>query len=110
MQITLLRVRRAHGKSDKRSDAFNTVRYSETILEANGISIETWDLSEVLSRIERMNDTDDAAQAMLASIKKYGFEHHVAANLSSFAGAVHEAASRSLGWETYSHDRPNGAC
>jgi len=51
--------------------AFNTVRYSEKILEANGISIETLDLSEVLGRIDRMKDTDDLAQAKLASIKKY---------------------------------------
>ena len=36
-----------------------------------GISIETLDLSEVLGRIERMKDNDDAAQAKLAAIKKY---------------------------------------
>src|SRR3954464_1547368 len=51
--------------------AFNTVRYSEKILEANGISIETLDLSEVLGRIDRMKDNDDLAQTKLASIKKY---------------------------------------
>jgi len=59
------------GAIGARPAAFNTVRYSEKILEANGISIETLDLSEVLGRIERMQDTDDAAQAKLASIKKY---------------------------------------
>jgi len=59
------------GAIGARPAAFNTVRYSEKILEANGISIETLDLSEVLGRIERMKDTDDAAQAKLASIKKY---------------------------------------
>src|SRR5437763_7631445 len=40
-------------------------------MEANGISIETLDLSEVLGSIDRMTDTDDHAQAKLASIKKY---------------------------------------
>jgi L-fucose isomerase-like protein len=59
------------GAIGARPAAFNTVRYSEKILEANGISIETLDLSEVLGRIERMKDNDDAAQLKLASIKKY---------------------------------------
>src|SRR6202035_3892427 len=59
------------GAIGARRAAFNTVRYSEKILEANGISIETLDLSEVLGRIERMKDSDDVAQAKLASIKKY---------------------------------------
>src|SRR5581483_8872544 len=59
------------GAIGARPTAFNTVRYSEKILEANGISIETLDLSEVLGRIERMKDNDDLAQAKLASIKKY---------------------------------------
>lgn len=59
------------GAIGARPTAFNTVRYSEKILEANGISIETLDLSEVLGRIERMKDTDDHAQAKLAKIKSY---------------------------------------
>ena len=59
------------GAIGARPAAFNTFRYSEKILEANGISIETLDLSEVLGAIDRMKDNDDAAQAKLASIKKY---------------------------------------
>src|SRR6266853_5468297 len=59
------------GAIGARPTAFNTVRYSEKILESQGISIETLDLSEVLGRIDRMKDTDDLAQAKLASIKKY---------------------------------------
>jgi L-fucose isomerase-like protein len=59
------------GSIGARPAAFNTVRYSEKILEANGISIETLDLSEVLGRIDRMKDTDDLAQTKLASIQKY---------------------------------------
>lgn len=59
------------GAIGARPAAFNTVRYSEKILEANGISIETLDLSEVLGRIGRMKDSDSDAQAKLASIKKY---------------------------------------
>ena len=59
------------GAIGARPAAFNTVRYSEKILESQGISIETLDLSEVLGRIERMRDNDDAAQVKLAAIKKY---------------------------------------
>ncbi len=59
------------GAIGARPAAFNTVRYSEKILEAQGISIETLDLSEVIGRIERMKDNDDRAQAKLASIRQY---------------------------------------
>jgi L-fucose isomerase-like protein len=59
------------GSIGARPAAFNTVRYSEKLLENNGISVETLDLSEVLGRINRMKDTDDAAQSKLAQIKSY---------------------------------------
>ncbi|MGH9781113.1 MAG: L-fucose/L-arabinose isomerase family protein, partial [Candidatus Acidiferrales bacterium] len=59
------------GSIGARPAAFNTVRYSEKILESQGISVETLDLSEVIGRIQRMKDTDDAAQAKLQSIEKY---------------------------------------
>src|SRR5450755_2007701 len=59
------------GAIGARPAAFNTVRYSEKLLEHSGISVETLDLSEVLGRIERMKDSDDAAQQKLASIQKY---------------------------------------
>src|SRR5258708_19828668 len=59
------------GAIGARPAAFNTVRYSEKILESQGISVETLDLSEVLGRIERMKDNDEHAQAKLAAIKKY---------------------------------------
>src|SRR6185437_11887645 len=42
-------------------------------------------------------------QKLLRYICENGFEHHVAANFSSVAGAVHEAATRYLGWQTYWH-------
>jgi L-fucose isomerase-like protein len=59
------------GAIGARPAAFNTVRYSEKLLEANGISVETLDLSEVLGRIGRMKDTDHAAVEKLESIRKY---------------------------------------
>lgn len=59
------------GAIGARPAAFNTVRYSEKILEANGISIETLDLSEVLGRIERMPDNNERAQAKLLAMRHY---------------------------------------
>ena len=59
------------GAIGARPTAFNTVRYSEKLLERSGITVETLDLSEVMGRIERMKDADDAAQEKLAAIKKY---------------------------------------
>jgi L-fucose isomerase-like protein len=59
------------GSIGARPAAFNTVRYSEKILESQGISVETLDLSEVLGRIQRMSDSDDAARAKLQAIEKY---------------------------------------
>ncbi len=59
------------GAIGARPAAFNTVRYSEKLLESNGISIITIDLSEILGRIERMKDDDPAATAKLAAIHSY---------------------------------------
>ena len=59
------------GALGARPTAFNTVRYSEKLLEASGISVETLDLSEVLGRIGRMKDSDDAVATKLAAIQKY---------------------------------------
>ena len=59
------------GAIGARPAAFNTVRYSERIYESHGIAVEPIDLSEILGRINRMGDNDDAAQAKLAAIKKY---------------------------------------
>ena len=50
---------------------FNTVRFSEKILEHHGISVETIDLSEVFGRIERLQDTDDKVRGQLHLIKDY---------------------------------------
>ncbi|MES2219674.1 MAG: L-fucose/L-arabinose isomerase family protein [Acidobacteriota bacterium] len=59
------------GSIGARPAAFNTVRYSEKLLEANGISVEPIDLSEILGRIDRLKDGDSNVEAKLAAIKKY---------------------------------------
>jgi L-fucose isomerase-like protein len=42
-------------------------------------------------------------QRLLRHICEQGFEHHVAANLSSVAPIVHEAVTKYLGWDMYWH-------
>ena len=59
------------GALGARPTAFNTVRYSEKLLEASGISVETLDLSEVLGRISRIKDSDQVVVQKLHSIQKY---------------------------------------
>jgi L-fucose isomerase-like protein len=59
------------GAIGARPAAFNTVRYSEKVLESFGISVETVDLAEILGRIEKMKDDDAAAVAKLEAIRAY---------------------------------------
>jgi L-fucose isomerase-like protein len=59
------------GAIGARPAAFNTVRYSEKILEHAGISIEPLDLSEVMGRIDRLSDTDPDVVKQLKSITGY---------------------------------------
>ena len=59
------------GSIGARPTAFNTVRYSEKLLESSGISTETLDLSEVFGRIAKLKDEDKGVQGKLAEIKKY---------------------------------------
>jgi len=59
------------GAIGARTGAFNTVRFSEKILEMSGISIETIDLSEVFGRVERLGDKDAAVRKKLNEIQKY---------------------------------------
>ncbi len=65
--LTNLRI----GSIGARPAAFNTVRYSEKLLEASGISVEPIDLSEILGRIDRLKDGDSNVEAKLAAIKSY---------------------------------------
>ena len=54
-----------------RPAAFNTVRFSEKLMEHAGITVETLDLSEVFGRIGRLKDNDPQVEAKLGSIQGY---------------------------------------
>jgi L-fucose isomerase-like protein len=57
------------GAIGARPAAFNTVRYSEKILQLSGISVETIDLSDVLGRVGKLKEND--YKNKLAALKKY---------------------------------------
>lgn len=59
------------GAIGARPAAFNTVRYSEKLLEAAGIDVETVDLSEILGRAQKLADTDARVQAKIQAIRDY---------------------------------------
>jgi L-fucose isomerase-like protein len=59
------------GAVGARPGAFNTVRYSEKILERNGISVTTVDLSEILGKAQKLDGGDDRVKAKLAEIHSY---------------------------------------
>ena len=59
------------GAVGARPGAFNTVRYSEKILERHGISVTTVDLSEILGKAERLDASAKSVADKLAEIKSY---------------------------------------
>jgi L-fucose isomerase-like protein len=50
---------------------FNTVRFSEKILEQQGISVEPVDLGEIMGRIDRLPETEACVVGKVAEIKRY---------------------------------------
>jgi L-fucose isomerase-like protein len=59
------------GAVGARPGAFNTVRYSEKILQRNGISVTTVDLSEILGNANKLTKDDASVKAHLDKILAY---------------------------------------
>ena len=59
------------GAVGARPGAFNTVRFSEKILERHGISVTTVDLSEMIGKANKLDLNVPAVAAKLAEIKGY---------------------------------------
>src|SRR5438094_3026158 len=69
---TVKGLRRARfGAVGARPGAFNTVRYSEKILEASGISVTTMDLSEFIGKANKLDGGDARVKAKLQAIQEY---------------------------------------
>jgi L-fucose isomerase-like protein len=59
------------GAIGARPAAFNTVRYSEKLLERTGISVDTLDLSELFGRAGRIKSDDPRLKAKLETVTGY---------------------------------------
>lgn len=59
------------GAVGARPGAFNTVRYSEKILQRNGISVTTVDLSEILGHANKLTENDAVVKQKLEYIHSY---------------------------------------
>jgi L-fucose isomerase-like protein len=59
------------GAVGARPNAFNTVRFSEKLLEAIGVSVETIDLSEILFKIQQIKDRGKIDQWIEDVKKRY---------------------------------------
>src|SRR5579863_828993 len=59
------------GAVGARPNAFNTTRYSEKLLEAAGISVNTIDLSEVFGRAAEIASSDNRVQERIELIRSY---------------------------------------
>lgn len=59
------------GSVGARPGSFNTVRYSEKILERNGISVMTVDLSEIITAANKFTASSPEIKSKLESIKGY---------------------------------------
>ncbi|MEQ8240864.1 MAG: L-fucose/L-arabinose isomerase family protein [Cyclobacteriaceae bacterium] len=59
------------GAIGARPTAFNTVRYSEKILQKNGISVVTCDLSEILGHANKIDNSDQRVKDHLDKINSY---------------------------------------
>ncbi len=59
------------GAIGARTTPFKTVRFSEKILEASGISVETLDLSEIITAVGKLKDSDLQVQSKLKVLSGY---------------------------------------
>ncbi len=60
------------GAIGQRPDPFNTVRFSEKLLQASGITVSVVDLSEIIFAALKMKDDTKQVKDKIAEIKRYG--------------------------------------
>lgn len=59
------------GAIGARTTKFKTVRYDEITLQKYGISVETYDLSELMNRVSKYSDSDEKIVKRIAELKDY---------------------------------------
>ncbi len=71
---------------------FDTVRYSEKILEANRISVEPIDLFDLFGKVNKLGEDDPAVQEKLGALRGYcniaGVPDHALMRMARFAAAL----------------------
>lgn len=83
------------GAIGARPGAFKTVRYSEKLFEATGMSVQTLDLSDVFGWVRRLDDGDAKVTAEIERIKQYAaYEAVPTASLTKIA----KLSSTIRGW------------
>jgi len=60
------------GAIGARPGAFQTVRFSEKLLQDSGITVVTLDLSEIIGNAQKLDDNAKAVRQKLSEIKDYG--------------------------------------
>jgi L-fucose isomerase-like protein len=60
------------GSIGARTQAFQTVRHSEKLLQQSGITVTTVDMSEIIAAAKNIGEADAAVAAKLAEISAYG--------------------------------------
>lgn len=60
------------GAIGARTGAFQTMRYSEKLLQQAGMTVVTVDLSELIGNAEKLSDEDETVQRKLKEIAAYG--------------------------------------
>jgi L-fucose isomerase-like protein len=80
------------GAIGARPGAFNTVRYSEKLLEKAGISVEVVDLFEIMGQVNKLKDGEPAVRKKLTQIKGYlrheGISEEGLVKMARFAAVV----------------------
>jgi L-fucose isomerase-like protein len=76
------------GAVGARPAAFNTVRYSEKILEHYGVSVSTVDLSEIFASMAKLEDGDPKVAAELERISGYASVEGVAGDRLAAMGKL----------------------
>ena len=59
------------GAIGARTTAFKTVRYDEIALEKYGITVESFDLSELIMKVNKKDDNDSAVVSKIESLRDY---------------------------------------
>jgi L-fucose isomerase-like protein len=89
------------GAVGARPAAFNTVRFSEKLLAASNILVDTVDLFDVFGKVDKIGDSDELVQARLAAIKEYvsceGIPDAALLKMATF-GVILEKMREENGW------------